>query len=78
MKLIAKAALGALAITSLGVGISAPADAARVVVTRPGIVMTRPGAVVTHRGFIRRGRVAIVTRPTFVHRPMMRRTVILR
>lgn len=71
MKLIAKAALGVLAITSLGVGISAPADAARVVVTRPGVVLTP-------RGFIRHGRVAVVTRPTVVHRPMMRRTVIMR
>lgn len=78
MKLIAKAVLGALAITSLGVGIGAPADAARVVVTRPGVVATRPGVVVTPRGNIRRGRVAVVTRPTFVHRPMMRRTVIVR
>lgn len=47
MRLIAKAALGALAIASIGFGVSAPANAARIIVTTPGVVTTTPGVVVT-------------------------------
>lgn len=48
MRLIAKAALGALAIASLGFGVSAPANAARIIVTTPGVVTTTPNVVVTN------------------------------
>jgi len=48
MRLIAKAALGALAIASIGFGVSAPANAARIIVTSPGVVTTTPGVVVTN------------------------------
>ena len=41
MRLIAKAALGALALVSLGFGASAPANAQRVIVTRPVITSPR-------------------------------------
>lgn len=42
MRLIAKAALGALAVVTLGFDIAAPANAARIVVTRPrGVAVTR-------------------------------------
>jgi|SRR5215469_6546287 len=47
MRLIAKAALGALAIASIGFGVSAPANAQHVIVTTPGgVVTTAPGVVV--------------------------------
>lgn len=71
MRLIAKAALGALAIASLGFGVSAPANAARIIVTTPGVVTTTPNVVVTNpclraREFrpgycFRSGRLALVT-----------------
>lgn len=48
MRLIAKAALGALAIASVGFGVSAPANAQRVIVTTPGVVRTTPDVVVTN------------------------------
>jgi hypothetical protein len=38
MRLIAKAALGALAMASLGFGVSAPANAARVVIRTPVLI----------------------------------------
>ncbi len=48
MRLIAKATLGALAIASIGFGVSAPANAQRVIVTTPGVVTTTPNVVVTN------------------------------
>lgn len=63
MRLIAKAALGALALASVGVGIGmpAPAEAQRIIVTQPGgVVVTRPvwragwrRPVVIYRGYYR-------------------------
>jgi hypothetical protein len=42
MRLIARAALGALAVATLGFGIGTPANAARIVVTHPrGVAVTR-------------------------------------
>ena len=71
MRLIAKAALGALAIASIGFGVSAPANAARIIVTTPGVVTTTPNVVVGdpclrapefRPGYcFRSGRLALVT-----------------
>jgi hypothetical protein len=87
MRLIAKAALGALALASFGFGVSAPASAQviihRSVIARPGVVITRPGVVVTHPCLrplslrpafcFRSGRMAFLTRPSWRERMLLRR-----
>lgn len=50
MKLITKAALGALALASLGISMATPADA-YVVVRRAGVVGIHRGFYGVHRGF---------------------------
>lgn len=82
MRLIAKAALGALAIASIGFGISAPADAARVIVTTPGVVTTTTSRVVVNPCLrapafrpaycFHRGRLALLTRPSWRSRMLWR------
>jgi len=84
MRLIAKAALGALALASLGFGVRAPADA-QVIVTHPGVI-TSP--VIVHPRFVgnpclrplafrpsfcfRRGRLAFVGTPSWRSRMLWR------
>lgn len=85
MRLIAKAALGALAFASLGFGISAPASAQSVIVTHPGVITTP--VITTHR-FVaspcarpvafrpafcfRSGRLAFLGRPSWRSRMLWR------
>ena len=81
MRLIAKAALGALAIASLGFGVSAPANAQAIIVHRP--VVVSPGFVRTNPCLrpvslrpafcFRSGRMAFLTRPSWRQRMLLRR-----
>lgn len=81
MRLIAKAALGALTLASLGFGVSAPASAQPIIVHRP--VVVSPGFVTTNPCLrplslrpafcFRSGRMALLTRPSWRQRMSLRR-----